>query len=447
MSGYGSLTAHTSRFAADGVAFGTLTLRQRLLLAVLVPAALLAVGVAWLFLLHNARALEEALRERGLAIVRFLAPAAEWGLASSSQQVLLPLLQAAMAQRGVTAVIVYDADGFVVSRVGVPTLTPDLRAAVADGGVLGRGTERMAFFAQVLAAPLRADGAGAPAGGETATPLGWVHVELETQTVQANRRAGAVQALLAVVLGLTVTAALAARLARSVTAPLSRLGAAVSQMAAGRYDTYVPSSCAMAELRELEQGFNSMAQAIARAQNTLQAHVEEATARLAFQAFRDPLTELPNRRAFEQALEASVASSRHAGERDVLCYLDLDRFKRVNDSCGHAAGDELLRRVAVVLRHEVRDDDLVCRIGGDEFALILYACEPQEARRIADELCRSIGAIRFEWNGQSFDIGASIGLARIDGARRSAADILVAADMACYAAKRGAACGRSGRSA
>ncbi len=277
------------------------------------------------------------------------------------------------------------------------------------------------------------------AGGEVALaplPIGWVYVELDTRAYDARWRTTVLTTVGLAAGAMLLAMLLAIRMANVVGAPVARLVEAVRRMARGELDVQVSGRAGSEELRALEDGFNSMARAIANAHKTLQARIEQATARLAHQALHDPLTALPNRRAFEQALDELLAASRRAGDHCALCFLDLDHFKPVNDTAGHAAGDALLRVVADLLRGRLRLEDTVCRIGGDEFALILRGCTPDAAARIADDLCAAVRDLRFEWEGREYRIGASIGFAMIDGGLVSVPEIVRAADQACYTAKR-----------
>jgi len=156
---------------------------------------------------------------------------------------------------------------------------------------------------------------------------------------------------------------------------------------------------------------------------------------LAQMASRDALTGLPNRSAFERAL-AEICDAEHGGDPGhALCFLDLDRFKIVNDTAGHAAGDALLREVGRVIREQMRRQDRVARLGGDEFGILLTDCAIEDAQRIAERLLERIGRVRFSWDGRVYEVGASIGIARIDGETPLAADVMSRADVACYAAK------------
>ena len=156
---------------------------------------------------------------------------------------------------------------------------------------------------------------------------------------------------------------------------------------------------------------------------------------LAHQASHDPLTGLLNRSAFDAVLTRALDSARDCGEQHALAYLDLDQFKVVNDTCGHFAGDELLCRVADLLRERVRESDVVARLGGDEFALLLTACPLEAAQPRVAEMHRDLSAFLFVWQEMSFAVGASVGLVPVDGRFETLADLLSAADHACYVAK------------
>lgn len=156
---------------------------------------------------------------------------------------------------------------------------------------------------------------------------------------------------------------------------------------------------------------------------------------LAFQASHDPLTGVLNRHAFELRLQQVVESARVEGRQHVLCYLDLDQFKVVNDTCGHAAGDELLKQLTFILRACLRRGDTIARLGGDEFGVIFEDCAVSEALPLAESLRATIAAFRFGWGDHAFDVGASLGMVSIVEEGGTVQDILRAADSACYVAK------------
>jgi diguanylate cyclase (GGDEF)-like protein/PAS domain S-box-containing protein len=159
-------------------------------------------------------------------------------------------------------------------------------------------------------------------------------------------------------------------------------------------------------------------------------------ARLSYQATHDALTGLVNRREFERRLQEAIESGQRGDGQHVLCCLDLDRFKLVNDTSGHLAGDSMLREVAKLLRDAVRDSDTVARLGGDEFGTLLVGCPLEKARQIADDVCRAVGDYRFAWKDRIFDIGVSVGLVEISRESGTLEELLAAADTACYVAKK-----------
>ena len=161
----------------------------------------------------------------------------------------------------------------------------------------------------------------------------------------------------------------------------------------------------------------------------------DLTEELGYQATHDTLTNLLNRRAFEQRLQKLLSSIKESPGNHALCYLDLDQFKVVNDTCGHVAGDELLKRLAERLQNQVRKRDTVARLGGDEFGVLLEDCPPERAMELVSNLHRSINDFQFVWNDQSFHVGASIGLVPISSPDTTLDELLAAADRACYVAK------------
>lgn len=162
---------------------------------------------------------------------------------------------------------------------------------------------------------------------------------------------------------------------------------------------------------------------------------------LSWQANHDELTGLFNRRTFELHLLDAIVGAKSEEQHHVLCFLDLDQFKAVNDTCGHAAGDELLCQITKLFQERVRVTDTLARLGGDEFGLLLHQCSLAQAEQVAEELRRRIQEFQFIWQGKVFTIGVSIGLAEINADCQNLNTVLSAADSACYAAKeRGRNC-------
>jgi diguanylate cyclase (GGDEF)-like protein/PAS domain S-box-containing protein len=160
------------------------------------------------------------------------------------------------------------------------------------------------------------------------------------------------------------------------------------------------------------------------------------TREMSYQASHDALTGLVNRAEFQRRLDLALKTTRGEGTGHVVCYLDLDRFKVVNDTCGHMVGDNLLREVASLLKDKVRDSDTVARVGGDEFAMLLWGCPLDKARQIADDVVQAVHDYQFTWRDRIFDLGVSVGLVEVGPEAGSSEAMLSAADSACYVAKQ-----------
>ena len=160
------------------------------------------------------------------------------------------------------------------------------------------------------------------------------------------------------------------------------------------------------------------------------------TRKMSYQATHDPLTGLINRREFERRLDEAMDTAHSEEAVHMLFYMDLDRFKAVNDSCGHLAGDNMLREVAALIKEQVRDSDFVGRLGGDEFGALLIGCPIEKARQIANDICNAVADYRFVWKDKIFNIGISVGLVEISHASGTLQDVMSAADSACYMAKQ-----------
>lgn len=157
--------------------------------------------------------------------------------------------------------------------------------------------------------------------------------------------------------------------------------------------------------------------------------------KIAYQASHDELTGLVNRRQFDIHIQNLVLEAQANDSYHVLCYLDLDQFKIINDTCGHLAGDELLRQLGEVLRQQVRRMDILARLGGDEFGILMSYCSLEQALITGEKLRNAVCDFQFAWESRSFNIGVSIGIAPINRACGNAVDVLKEADAACYAAK------------
>ncbi len=200
---------------------------------------------------------------------------------------------------------------------------------------------------------------------------------------------------------------------------------AVAAMRAGAHDYLLKDSLAR------------LAPVIARELDEVRVRIAKRRAEqeLRFHAYHDPLTGLLNRREFESALTQAVCAAQRDRSQHLLCYLDLDQFKLVNDTCGHGAGDELLRQLGANLGRQVRSGDTLARLGGDEFGLLLANCPLEDGLRIVAGLHEMVRNFRFHWHDAVFQIGCSIGVTVLSAETADASEAMSAADVACYVAK------------
>ena len=155
---------------------------------------------------------------------------------------------------------------------------------------------------------------------------------------------------------------------------------------------------------------------------------------IAYQATHDELTDLINRREFERRFRRLIETANDKTSH-VLCYLDLDQFKVVNDTCGHNAGDQLLKQVGSLLKSEVREEDTLARLGGDEFGILLESCELDDALQVAEQLIDEVKKYRFIWEGKTFEVGIGIGIVQVTSDNMLPSQVMSFADSACYIAK------------
>lgn len=192
------------------------------------------------------------------------------------------------------------------------------------------------------------------------------------------------------------------------------------------------------ELDDLGHDINEMLDIISSDIQKLESREQDLLAsqdELSYQANHDVLTGLINRRGFDRHLKQAMQSCQAEHAQHTFCYIDLDQFKIINDTCGHIAGDELLRQMGKLIKQHIRTHDILARLGGDEFGILMQHCDVEHASKVAKTIISKIEDFEFFWQGQLFVVRASIGIAAVSDATKSSVDLLRNADIACYAAK------------
>lgn len=205
----------------------------------------------------------------------------------------------------------------------------------------------------------------------------------------------------------------------------------------------IPESIAIANMKAGAQDY-IMKDNLARLIPAIERELSDARVRTAkrraentitHMAYHDTLTGLDNRNELERRLQRAIEKSWQGDQWHALLYIDLDRFRVVNDTCGYVAGDILLKQFAQILKEKVRDSDCLARLGGDEFGVLLESCPPEHAKQVAQNLTKAINEFRFEWKDASYNITASVGFVEINAQTTGVDEVLSNADMACYIAK------------
>jgi diguanylate cyclase (GGDEF)-like protein len=416
-----------------------LGIRSRVIVLATVPAAIIGMLLLFQLIAGKIEDLDQSLRTRAAAMARQLAPAAEYGVASGNLEVLQSLLEKAAVEADIRSIAVLSDDGRPLVQVGIGAW--ETAKGRLDETRLSEVelADRLVYYAPITRTEIVVDDIPDYAGDSLAAPrqtrlLGWVGLEVSRSTTIRSQREAILHSLLILAVGLMLSLYLAWRIGRQITRPILALSHTVSRIGEGQLDARVELS-GNAELGSLQRGVNHMAAHLQAMQDQMQERVDQATARLVYQASHDMLTGLINRREFEQRLDHALASALQQGREHVLCYMDLDQFKVINDTCGHAAGDELLRQLALLLKGNLRERDTLARLGGDEFALLLENCSISDALEVADLFRAEVQRYRFKWEDRIFSVGMSVGMVAINSDSGSAASLLSAADAACYVAK------------
>ena len=419
-----------------------LGIKSRVIILGTIPALLFAIILAGYAISNIFGILNQSLLDRGRVIASQLAPAAEYGVISGNSLVLQKLVQKVLAAESeVRTVLVLNNQGHVLALSG-PELSTELihkirqqknQELMLDEGII--------FTSAIQRSLVEIDDfsnghESIENAKKTANDLiiGQVYVQLSNQALNNLKMDLITKILMIGLFGLLLSSVIAWQIGRNITKPIQEIANAVNKLGEGVFAQTITENSS-GELKTLQKGFNSMSTSIKQAYELMQDKINDATVMLRYQAQHDDLTGLINRREFEIRLNHNLKSVHETGAQHVLCYLDLDQFKLVNDTCGHVAGDELLRQISVLLANRMRDRDTLARVGGDEFALLLENCTLVDAHQITNALLKLVRDYRFIYEDKIFNVGVSIGLVVINSNFETVSEVIHAADSACYSAK------------
>lgn len=408
----------------------------------MLPLLVMSLLLEGIFLHDRTRNMEQNLMARGELLTRQLASSSEYGVFSYNRAFLHGLCLQVLHEPDVLAVQVMDRDGHVLAAEGeAGAFTEGLKA----GGFLDTGAALL-FQRPIVSAQLALDDLedkpSVQQVGHVRVALSWARTRQEQRQVMLVVVSATVLFLLLVLFGLF-------RASRPLLAPLYRLSAAVHAIGRGELHTRVRHEVDIEELGRLTAGINEMAGQLQQERAHLQARIDEATAQLRQLAFYDTLTGLPNRRLLNDRLNQVLAASRRSGRYAAVMFMDMDKFKPLNDRYGHSMGDLLLSEAARRIERCLRETDTVARFGGDEFVVLLNELDvdrersAQQAQVVAEKIRATLSApyhLQQQLAGQSpqtitHECTVSIGMLLFLGQQADAEQVLAHADAAMYEAK------------
>lgn len=264
--------------------------------------------------------------------------------------------------------------------------------------------------------------------------IGYVFITLDKYELEKGFRQLLIKNISMVGLSLLLCAALALWVSRSISQPIREMTQTLKSLMSGHTSTTLAKN-SLPEIQHLQSTLHEVSLEMQHAEANMRDSIQDAQAQLRYQARHDTLTGLVNRQELERRLQQALNDVKLHQSSHVFCYMDLDQFRVINDTCGHLAGDEMLRQISMILAQRIRTEDTFSRLGGDEFGLLLTYCKIEKAIEIANQLRQMVENFRFIHEGRMYQTGMSIGVVELAANMRDIGQITKHADAACYVAK------------
>lgn len=420
--------------------------RVRLLLAVVLPSVLMAATLGLFWWNWTLQLLESTLQERVEATAKQLAIASELPLFSGDMQTLQSMVDGIGAgDSDLAGVALTNLQGTVLARHGA---SGEISGALPNAMHWSeeKGGRQWRLVQPIVPSPLRIDDVATVSfsarDGTLREPLGYVVLDVSLQRLTSIRDNMLMLGVAVILVAILFSVGLMAWLARGVIRPLSRIIRGVEAMGKGHLETRIDPDGSDVFL-PLIYGINQMAADVQMHQNELEHRIEAATLELREakvkaerEARIDPLTGLFNRRAFLERASDELRRARRYGKPISLAMIDLDRFKAINDRWGHAIGDKVLVAFAEILKNHMRGVDVVARVGGEEFVMLMTETAFDDAMQVAERIRRDIKSNTLELGDTTLSWTASLGVTVLSTEDDSVSDALVRADQALYRAKQ-----------
>lgn len=401
--------------------FQHLSIQSRLLLLVIGPVFALSCILLLFDFKEQLQREEDKLAQHALTTAKFLSAVIHKQTELQGQQYIKRLLKASQLNREpYLSLIIADADNRPVANLGT-SFSMQEALPQQDTVVMQHDTHDITMVKVFSTEPKR-------------RLLGYVFVAIDKASLIEDHRQAFIKNVGYITLALMLCSILVSWVSRSISQPIRDMTSALKRFMIGSQQVSNGKNT-LPEIKSLQSTINQISKEMQHVEADMRHRIQDAQAQLRYQARHDALTGLVNRQELERRLQQALQDVKLHRANHVFCYMDLDQFRVINDTCGHLAGDEMLRQISMILSQRIRAEDTFARLGGDEFGLLLSYCQVEKAIEIAAQLRQMVETFRFMHEGRLFQTGISIGIVEITSDLKDVGQITRHADAACYVAK------------
>lgn len=401
--------------------FQNLSIQSRLLLLVIGPVFAISCILLLFDFKEQLQREEDKLGQHALTTAKFLSAVIHNQTELQGQTYIERLLKASQLNREpYLSLIIADANNRPIAHLGTSF---DLQEALPqqDTVVMQQNTHDITMVKVFSTEPAH-------------TLLGYVFVAIDKASLIEDHRQAFIKNVGYITLALMICSILVSWVSRSISQPIRDMTSALKRFMIGSQQVSHGKNT-LPEIKSLQSTINQISREMQHVEADMRHRIQDAQAQLRYQARHDALTGLVNRQELERRLQQALQDVKLHRANHVFCYMDLDQFRVINDTCGHLAGDEMLRQISMILSQRIRAEDTFARLGGDEFGLLLSYCQVEKAIEIAAQLRQMVETFRFMHEGRLFQTGISIGIVEITADLKDVGQITRHADAACYVAK------------
>lgn len=401
--------------------FQNLSIQSRLLLLVIGPV--FALSCIWLLFdfKEQLQREEDKLSQHALTTAKFLSAVIHNQTELQGPKYIERLLKASQLNREpYLSLMIADANNRPIAHLGT-SFSMQEALPQQDTVVMQQNTHDITMVKVISTEPAH-------------NLLGYVFVAIDKAALIEDHRDAFIKNVGYITLALMLCSILVSWVSRSISQPIRDMTAALKRFMIGSQQVSHGKNT-LPEIKSLQSTINQISREMQHVEADMRHRIQDAQAQLRYQARHDALTGLVNRQELERRLQQALQDVKLHRANHVFCYMDLDQFRVINDTCGHLAGDEMLRQISMILSQRIRAEDTFARLGGDEFGLLLSYCQVEKAIEIAAQLRQMVETFRFMHEGRLFQTGISIGIVEITADLKDVGQITRHADAACYVAK------------